>query len=188
MGLGSNPSVARGGSLRRGQMGLAGLDKMLRTLNTTKDRTVKKCARAGLLAGMTPVTKAIRAEINNSTASSPVKKAARKTVGKSMKKIRGQYVAKVGLGVGRMTKKQKEKAHAHAGGGGGVGISKRNIYWFVFGTPERLREGGKSTGNLKAVLKGVVPRAVASASGAMFGAMQRKITQVLARETAKARK
>ena len=80
--------------------GLKGLDKMLNTLNTTKDRTSKRVARAGILHGLTPLAKAMRSGINGSPASQALKKAARKTIGKSLKKGRftgGMIAGKVGL-------------------------------------------------------------------------------------------
>ena len=173
MGFGSNPSNLRGGP----KINLEGVDKLIHTLNKTVDKVERKAVKAGILAGMTPVTKAIRAEINNSPASKDVKRAARKTVGKYVKKRRGRYEAKVGLGVGKQTKKQREKTHARAGAGRGVGLSKKNIHWFALGTKE-----------MKAYLKGVVPRAVARTKKEMLAAARLKITQVMMREVAKLRK
>jgi hypothetical protein len=172
--------------------GLKGLDKMLRTLNTTKDKTAKKCARAGVSAGLTPLTKAMRAAVNASPASTELKRQARKTIGRSLKKRRGNYSGKAGFGVGKPSKKKNMTAHERYvyGQGGaklasGVGISATNIHWFVLGTDERQTKSGKATGQIKDLLKGVVPSATMSARGAMLQAARKKCTEVLARETAK---
>ncbi len=172
--------------------GLKGLDKMLRTLNTTKDRTARKVARASVQAGLTPLTKAMRSGINGSPASTTLKKAARKTIGKSVKKGRftgGMIGGKAGFGVGKPSKKKREAASARSSGGHGVGISASNIHWAVLGTDERTQtKSGKSTGKLDPFFEGVVPNAVKSSGPAMLKAAQVKAKQVLARETAKARK
>ena len=171
--------------------GLKGLDKMLNTLNTTKDRTSKRVARAGILHGLTPLAKAMRSGINGSPASQTLKRAARKTIGKGLKKGRctgGMIAGKVGFGVGKPSKKKREAATARSSSGHGVGIAASNIHWPVLGTDERKTEAGKSTGKLDPFFEGVVKQAAATASPAMLKAMQMKCTQVLARETAKARK
>lgn len=174
--------------------GLKGLDKLLRTLNTTRDKTTKKCARAGTNAGLTALTKAMRAAVNSTPASSAIKRAARKAIGKSLKASRGTGMkgivgGKAGFSVGKQSKKKREAAKARSmAGGGGVGISAANIHWFVLGTDDRYHKSGHPTGKIEDVLKGVVPSATMAARGDMLEAARKKITQVLARETAKARK
>ncbi len=172
--------------------GLKGLDKMLTVLNTTKDRTAKRVARAGVQAGLTPLAKAMRSGINGSPASPALKKAARKTIGKSLKRGRntgGMTVGKAGFSVGKPNKKKRQAAAARSQSGHGVGVSASNVRWFVLGTPKRYQKTTKRyTGILKPFFEGVVKKAAATASPAMLKAAQVKCTQVLARETAKARK
>ncbi len=190
--------------------GLKGMDKMIRTLNTTKDKTAKKCAMAGVRAGLTPLAKAMRAGINASPASTGLKRAARKTIGKSLRRYRGGKGArggKAGFAVGKPSKKKGMTAHErHVYGQGGaklakgVGVSSSNIHWFVLGTDERTLTKGpravvleerndfitvQDTGKIKDIFKGVVPRATVAARGAMLEAARKKVDQVLARETAK---
>ena len=170
---------------------LKGVNKMIKTLNTTKDKTAKKVARAGANSSLMALAKGIRAAVNASPASPEIKKAARKTVGKKLRRYRGgggSIGGKAGFGVGKPSKKKQEAASARAGSGHGVGISSNNIHWFVLGTEERYQKSGKATGEIDDYLKGVVPSASMASRGAMLEAARKKCTQVLARETAKARK
>ena len=212
MGFGSNPSARRGGSLKRSGA-LDGMDAMIRTLNTTKDKTAKKCATAGVRAGLTPLAKAMRAAINASSASTGLKRAARKTIGKSLRRYRGGKGArggKAGFAVGKPPKKKAAAAHERSVYGQrgakmakGVGVSSANIHWYVLGTKERTLTKGpravvleerndfitvQNTGKITGVFKGVVPRATVAARGAMLEAARKKVTQVLAKELAKTRK
>jgi len=193
---------------------LQGLDRMLKVLNTTKDKTVKKMAKAGVNSGLLALTKSMRAAVTAAPVSTAVKRAARKTIGKSMRRYRGGrglIGGKAGFAVGKPTKKKGLTAHERNvyGQGGaklaaGVGLSASNIHWFVLGTKKRYRNGGSKarlwrnrigrslgmggsgyTGQIEDVLKGVIPVATASARRPMLEAARAKITQVLARETAK---
>jgi len=170
--------------------GLKGLDKLQRTLNAIGDKASRKAAKAGVNAGMTVLTKHIRQGVNASPVSARLKKAARMTIGKSLKMRGGMPQAKGGFGVGRQSKRRKEKATARAAEKtAGVGISAANIHWPVLGTKKRTQiKTGKSTGIMPPELKGIVPAAVQTAQGPMLEAARAKITKVLAAEAAKLRK
>jgi ElaB/YqjD/DUF883 family membrane-anchored ribosome-binding protein len=169
---------------------LKGLDELVRTLNQIGDSGVKKAAKAGINAGLGALAKECRSAINSSSASPEMKAAARKTIGKRLKKLAGEYVGKVGFAVGKSSKAKVTKAKARAGDKSqtGVGISAANIHWPVLGTRERRTNKGYSRGKMPADLKGVIERAVSTAGPAMFEAARAKISTVLAAEAAKARK
>jgi len=180
MSFGSNP------------MNLKGFSRLTANLEKTQRKTSQKVARAGMSASLTPLTKAMRAAVNASPASKEVKRQARKLIGRSLKKSKGNYTGKAGFAVGKQSKKKSMTAHERfvygQGGAGmakGVGISASNIHWFVLGTDERQTKSGKATGMIKDLLKGVIPAATVSARGAMLEAARNKCDQVLARETAK---
>jgi hypothetical protein len=185
---------------------LKGMNDLVKTLNTIKDKSLKKATRAGINASLTPLTKAMRAAVNASSASTALKRAARKVIGKSLKKKRGTYQGKAGFAVGKQSKSKRVKSSIRWGSSkGGVGLSATNIHWFVLGTDDRETgsrswsiKGGKrsrSTGNARRYtgkiddsLSGLLGPAAASSGPAMLAAARKKIEQVLAREAAKARK
>ena len=175
MGLNNTPS-------------LRGVNKMIANLKKTQAKTARKIERASISAGLTPATKAIRSGVNGTSADARLKKAARKTIGRSVKRKRlgeSNYQGKVGFGVGKPSKKKRAAATARAKGGHGIGLSAANIHWFVLGTAARYHKSGRFTGILPAYLEGIVPRSMASARGLIKDAMRQKAKQVLARETAK---
>ncbi|MFZ5829819.1 MAG: hypothetical protein ACOY3P_07015 [Planctomycetota bacterium] len=162
--------------------GIQGLNALLTTLNTVKDRGVRKAARAGVRAGMRPLVSAMRSAVNASPASTALKRAARKTIGSRLlrSKAAGES-AKAGFSVGKRGKAPKGKSR-------GVGISKSNVHWFVFGTAERVQSGGHWTGQVDDVLGGLVGPAAQKASAAMLAAARTRVQQVLAQEARRARK
>lgn len=121
--------------------GLPELERKLEWMKKTFGIEIQKAALSGMA---TPLKSAARRAVNSATASRDAKRAAKATVGSSIKKISAAagYQLKVGYGVGKQTKAKKTKAHVRAklgakgGGGRGVGISSQNIHWLVFGTGE----------------------------------------------------
>ena len=175
---------------------VGGLDQLMRNMNTLKDKTIKKATRAGINAGLTPLVKTIKHEIDNVSsdqASTSLKRAAKKTIGKRLKKRRGKYHGKAGFAVGKPTKRRKFTARERyqAGWGGmkilsGVGISASNIHWFVLGTASRFRRKG-ATGKIKPVFHGIIPMAAISSSGKVAEATKKKTSEVIEREARKMR-
>ena len=184
MGFGSNPSFLDTRQWRSG--GLQGLEAIHRTLNTTKDKIVKRATKAGINAGLVPLVRAMRVAVNASGAPPEVKRQARKTLAKRLRKWRGETIGKAGFGVGRQTKVKRERAAARSSSARrGVGISSANVHWFVLGTEDRETKRGKPTGRIDELLKGVTTMAAGTAGPAMVEAARRKIQEVMAREVAK---
>lgn len=174
--------------------GLQGLEAMQKTLNATKDKIEKRASAAGINAGLVPLVRAMRAAVNASSASSELKRAARKTLAKRLKKSAdGRKYGKAGFAVGKGTENKRNAAHERSvygqGGAklvGGVGISASNVHWAVLGTKARKwKKTGKSTGSMPSYLAGLLRKAASSASSAMLEAARKKSAQVLAREVAK---
>lgn len=168
--------------------GLAGLNSLLATL----DRVVgaqKKAARAGVKAGLVVLSRTVKKAIDGSSASPEVKRAAKRTIGNRLQTRQGKAaVGKAGFAVGKPTKRKREKATERAASDrAGVGISSSNVHWFVLGTSERKTERGAGRGKIDPVLDGVIDTAVSLATIPMLAAAKAKVSQVLAREAAKAK-
>lgn len=168
--------------------GIAELDRKLTQFSTSG---ANRAMRAGISAGMTQIAKAIRQGVNSSDASSEMKRAARKAVGRRLvtkETTKKRQAAKVGLGVGKQ-KKAADRPKKRKG----VGISSANIHWATLGTTERqLKKGSKTgpkaghpTGKMPAILEGVVPAAFAASSGTAMSAATSKIRQVIQKEAQK---
>ncbi len=169
------------------------LDRKLQYLTTAGS---KRAVSAGINAGLTVVTKEIRAEIGNTpviirgTDSSAVKRAARKSIGKKWR--RGgtnrmgkttARVAKAGFAVGK-----KQPPAEKRPGKRGVGLSARNIHWFVLGTKERHQyTTGRKTGKIRAFLEDVIHKAMATSGGQVVMAIRDKTAQVITHEARKKR-
>lgn len=173
---------------------LQGFDAMVRRLDTLKDKSTVKLGKAGVNAGLGALAKSLRAAVNAAPVSSDMKKAARATISKRLKKKEGQPTSgKAGFAVGKRSKAKKEKAigRSYAGSLGtarGVGISASNVHWPVFGTQDRRTASGRATGKMPSLLGGLVKQASATAGPAMLEAARKKVTQVLAAEASKLRK
>lgn len=167
--------------------GVAGTEAALKYLAKQGGKSV---TRATMTGAVTPIKKAIRKQVNSATTSQEVKRAARLTIGSSVKKQKdGTYGAKAGLGVGKPSKKKREAATKRAQSGwAGVGLSAANIHWFVLGTKERTQKTtGRATGKIQPVLKGLVPIAVNSARGQMISEAARRAAVAMKREAMKAK-
>lgn len=176
-------------------VGLRGLQELQQALATIKNVAGKKAAKAGINAGLVPLVSAMRAAVNATNASPEMKRAARKTLAKRLQRKGGETIGKAGFGVGKQTAAKTGKASARAalgrkgGGRGGVGISAANVHWPIFGTEDRVQtKTGRSTGRMPSQLPGVIAMAASACGPAMLEAAREKITQVLAREAAKAKK
>jgi len=173
-------------------MQITGMRKLERRLEYMAKLGSKKVARASITGAVVPIRKAIRQGVNGATASAELKRAARKTVGSTIKRTAGGgYGAKVGIGVGKMTKRQRGEASGRSylgkvGSMRGRGVSKQNIHWFVLGTTERTQKStGKSVGSIEAVFEGVVPVAVESSTAASLREAARKARIALRKEARK---
>ena len=138
-------------------------------------------SRAAMQGAAVPLKRSIRSAINGSPASGRMKRAARQTIGSSVKKQASKnYGMKAGLGVGKPSKAKRAKATARheaykSKAQKGVGIGARNIHWATLGTKERFlkKQGGflpagSSTGAMPVILAGYVPKAVGAAKAAML--------------------
>lgn len=169
---------------------LEGLDQLLKKMERLRDRSAWKMAKAGVNAGLTVLQRALKEAVNSAPVSAQLKQAARKTVGKRLRRREGQpMTGKVGFAVGKATKRAKERAAQRAADKTkpGVGVSATNIHWFVLGTQER-HTASHSTGTIDGLLSGLVGSAVAGAGPAMLEAARQKITSILAAEAATATK
>jgi hypothetical protein len=188
---------------------LQGLDKLVRTLGTLKDQSARRIARYGVNAGLAALAQAERAAVNAAPVSPELKKQARATIGKRLRKKEGEdWTGKAGFGVGKRSKAKRTKAAARAADKTrrGVGLSSADVHWFVLGTQERnmlvttrgsgffgrrqdWRNGGVGhpTGKVPPLLAGVISAAAGSAGRAMLDAAQKKVAEVLTSEIAKAR-
>ena len=68
---------------------IKGLRKLERKLDRLAKSGSKKVARAAVTGAVAPIRKEIRRGVNGSTASADMKRAARKTIGSSVKKQKG---------------------------------------------------------------------------------------------------
>ncbi len=174
--------------------GLQAADRKLRRLATTAS---DKAITAGIRASMTAIAKAMRAAVNSTSASSELKREARKAIGSrfakpKMGKRRGIKEAKVGFGVGKSGKAVKRAVAARGkriaggkSGGKGVGISSANIHWFVLGTDDRATKAGHATGKIVNMFGGVTRLAFAGSAMTATEAARAKIQQVMLREARK---
>ena len=168
---------------------VAGLDQLLRNLNTCQDRVGKKALRAGINAGMSPIMKSMRRAIGmiptpsggGGRRQANLAKEAKKSIGKKLKKRRGEYEGRVGFAVG----KKMPKNLPDRPGRPGVGISARNIHWFVLGTDIRQHKSGKQVGEIKPLYEDVTDMAVAMSRNEILNAWRKKYKQTLEREVNK---
>ncbi len=109
------------------------LDRRLQEVGT---RIANKAVAAGIRAGLTTISKAIRSEIDNPRV--------RKAIGSRFKRKRTKGItsAKVGGGVGRRGAKPARRGRA------GVGITKENVHWYLLGTAQRANQHGHNRGRM----------------------------------------
>jgi hypothetical protein len=167
---------------------LQGTRKLQRTLERLASTGSKRVARAGISGMAQPLKSSLRRTINGLPISARLKRAARLTIGSTVKRSGSSYELKVGLGVGKQSKSRKEKASARADAGGGVGISATNIHWPTLGTRERKHKSGKSTGRMPASLQGALPIAISAGSRAALVRAAQNARIALAKEAARARR
>jgi hypothetical protein len=171
------------------QLTISGTEDLARKLDRLGGTVARRAMRSAVNASLMPVTKTLRAAINSSPASPELKRQARKTIGKTIGKIkggpgRGQMQAKAGYAVGKKTTK------AERAGKKGVGIGVANIHWFVLGTDKRYLKYGSikgpkanhPTGKIKPPLAGTMQQAVAALSGAALEAARAKLSAILLKE------
>ncbi|WP_455387492.1 hypothetical protein [Petrachloros mirabilis] len=163
---------------------IEGLEQLKHKLNALETLGSQRIALAAARGMVTPIKGAIRRGVNSATAPPAVKRAARMTIGSTVKKNLNGYGMKAGFGVGKQSKAKRPAATTRAKGKKtGLGISSRNIHWLVFGTGEgsvlagtrfktagsdtvrkskakgrgRETKKGKGTGSTSAYFKGVLP-------------------------------
>lgn len=102
-------------------------------LEQLKESVQKRIARGALRKAMTVVSKAIRTRIP-----SPWKDV-KKLIGTRMLKraVGSEIAGKVGVGVGKKSKRAKKKKDRT--GRPGVGVGPENVHWFILGTGKRFR-------------------------------------------------
>jgi hypothetical protein len=174
--------------------------KLEKRLQQLAQKGTAKTARAALSGAMGPAKKAIRKTVNNSRATPELRRAARQTISSTVKRAAkgsttAPYVAKVGFGVGKPSKKKRTQAHERSVYGqrgaaivAGVGLSSRNVHWFVLGTAKRTQKTtGREVGAIEPELKGVVPISVARARPLMVKEAGRKAEIALKKEAKKRR-
>lgn len=166
--------------------GTRDLERVLKHLASEGSSRVQAASLRGAVA---PLKKQIRNQVNGASLSAAMKRAARLTIGSSVKKVRGtkQYGAKAGLGVGKPTKAKKTKAAERAKAGRGVGLSATNIHWATLGTTERHTKSGHRTGTMPAFLAGLVPKAAMAAKTAMVAEAASRAKVALKKEAQKRR-
>ncbi len=183
--------------------GLKRLQRKLKRLERKDSVAVSRAAMVGMSA---PLRTAIRKETDATAITTSgvharrLKKAAKATVGSSVKRDKdtGELTLKVGYGVGKQSALRKTKATARAGGGdAGVGISAANIHWLVLGTgkhsektgQERVRTSmaGASTGSTEQFFDGVIPKAVTAGTRAALRKGAKK-ARIALRKVAKKRR
>jgi len=184
---------------------LEGDRELARKLAMLGSSGIRKAARGGINASLTPLKKAMKSAVNATPASPAIKKIARKAIAKRM--VKGKMEGKVGFGVGsRKTKAGKKtmsaaKARHVAGMSGerkGVGISATNVHWFVLGThPPKgdpreattLRGADlkkpRKTGKVDPDLAIVAAYGHRQSAGASVEAARKKIEQIIEREARK---
>lgn len=177
---------------------IEGLEELNRKLNKLATVYSIDLSRKALAAMAQPLKSAIRKQVNNVAMSAGMKRDVRTTIGSTLKKDKGTYLLRVGLGVGKETKARAAQ-RKRRGGKPGVGISKQNVHWVVFGTGRqsqlagttftiqggkkresratggaREKESGASTGSTYPYLAGMLPVAIHSGTpGAVLRAGQK---------------
>jgi hypothetical protein len=180
-----------------------GAEEFRRKLQRLGSTVSKRIAAQAVNAGLNPIMRQIKAEINGTNeASANLKHAARQTIGKRLSREKGAVspvpIAKTGFAVGaggkkrvtnQMAKRNRrvfgqflKKGGRSSASGEGVGISAQNVHWTVLGTGARFRRSGGATGQMPAIFKFVVPKAVRSSARAAFSVAKTKLRQVLLRE------
>lgn len=172
-------------------------EEFIEGLESLQNDLPKRAAAAGTRKAITIITRAFRRQIDSSTASARMKRAAKKTIG--WRFAQGgidrlgkthEPIAKTGFGVGKFTKaKRAVLADGMAAkvkrGGGGVGLSTQNIHWPILGTKERATKKGVKTGKMPPVLKGLAQQAVSASGTAALQAFAESATATLQRMAAK---
>ena len=178
------------------------------------ERSTKQMKLVGLRGMQIPLKKGLRKEVNTMTDPggrtsktgkalklTSLKRAARKTVGSSVKKVwgggKGDYQLKVGYGVGTRTKGKMAKATARAGSKRrGVGISAQNIHWVILGTGKyskktrsarEKKKTGASTGSTAPMMIGMVKAAIRSMGREAVRESGRRLKLFLSKEARKRR-
>ena len=185
---------------------LLGPKELSRQLDHLSKSGSKRAIVAGIKAGMKPIAKRMRAEIQSTAKPDgwsaegfkAIRREAKRSIGtRFAKKYRKDIrEAKVGVAVGKRKKMRQraigkamegrvKRAAAGKAGGKGVGVSLANIHWFFLGTADRATKAGHPTGKIQAVFKHVTRMALASSAGASLAAARRKIKQVIEREARK---
>lgn len=170
---------------------ITGAEELEKWLRLQAPRAARKAIKAGIVAGMNPVVKAVRREVNDATASDELKSTVRKSIGKKIASKRGQVSARVGFGVGK-----KHNPAMASRARPGVGISATNVHWPILGVGEQsIARGskgeraqtttGRKTGGYAPQFAGALGRAVMASSQQVILVAGRKLWQVMKREASR---
>lgn len=133
-------------------MSVDGAEAIARKLQKLATEGADKAAISGSRAAAKEFEKGIKDAIPGQYRS------ARKAIGRRVRKVRGEVVAKVGAGVGKRSATTKARKKS-----GGVGLSKNNIHWAILGVKARQTKQGKNRGKHGAFLAGIVQQGASNA-------------------------
>ena len=154
--------------------GFEQLERKLLKLGNAKQ--VKGVARNAIRAGQRVVVTAMKTKIPGRY------KEARKAIGSTLKRVKfgesaGHVAAKVGAAVGKKKQKGPTKRSRR-----GVGLGARSIHWGILGTKERETKRGNrrfagphSTGQMPAILAGVVQAGLAASGSEAVAKMKQNM-------------
>lgn len=149
-------------------MNMEGLGKIVATLERLRAEGADKAALAAARAAAKEFELGIKSAIPGQYRS------ARKSIGRRVRKRRGEVVAKVGAGVGK-----RSAARGDRGKRGGVGLSKANIHWAILGVQDRQTAAGANRGRHDGFLRGVVTQGASQAELRAAVAMRDAVKRVL---------
>jgi hypothetical protein len=149
---------------------ITGVKELDANLQRLKLGTANKVARPALRAGARVLLKSMKARV-------PAQhKDAKRALGMAVDAKRGVQRAKVGAGVGKAYKAEPKRSGKNSGG---VGIGGRNAHWFFLGTGDRVTKSGKSTGQMKPLMPGLVKDATQASKPEIETAIRTEATKQL---------
>lgn len=158
-----------------------GLHELDETLARLSGEIAGPAMRSGLSAAATVTKKVIRANVNaypilyaqeggvKKGHPASIKRAARQTLGHSIKKDRTQgYLLRVGFGVGKRGDRRNKRQSR--GTTKGKGISARNIHWWILGT-----RSAKRPGDIRAQFAKILEMSVAASRTTALHVLRQKV-------------
>jgi hypothetical protein len=159
-------------------LALTGDNRLLKTLNKTRDSVARKAMRKGIGKAVRVIAKGIKSHVPVDM--KQIKPLIGTKVGKAkVGSEKGLFTAKAGTGVGRTFKKVAKRGEVAGAKQKGVGISGRNIHWWIMGTGER-RSRLRNTGKMPAQAPDIVQQGFSSAAGEAKAVIAREVRAGLA--------